>query len=57
MLLKNVKTVRHNLIKYEKLAPKEIKNWDKHVVRLQNKELRFVILDNADYGKIGPVSN
>ena len=47
----NVKKVRHNLSKDEKAALKDIRNWDKHVVRVQDKGSRFVVLDNEDYIK------
>ena len=45
----NVKKVRHNLSKDEKAALKDIRYWDKNVVRVQDKGSRFVVLDNEDY--------
>ena len=42
---KNVKTARSNLSKDGKKALKEIKSWDDKVVRVQDKESRFVILE------------
>ena len=45
----NVEKVRHNLIKDEKAALKDIRNWDKNLVRVQDKRSRFVVLDNEDY--------
>ena len=30
---------------------KDIRNWDKNVVRVQDKRLRFVFLENEDYIK------
>ena len=47
----NVKKVRHNLSKDEKAALKDIRNWDKNVVRVRGKGSRFVVLDNEDYIK------
>ena len=47
----NVKKVRHNLSKNEKAARKDIRNYDKNVVRVQCKGSRFVVLDNEDYVK------
>ena len=47
----NVKKVRHNLSKDEKAALKDIRYWDKNVVRVQDKGSRFVVLDNEDYIK------
>ena len=47
----NVQKVRHNLSKDEKAALKYIRNWDKNVVRVQDKGSRFVVLDNEDYVK------
>ena len=49
--VKNVKKVRHNLSKHEKAALKDIRYWDKNVVRVQDKGSRFVVLDNEDYIK------
>ena len=45
----NVKKISHNLSKDEKAALKDIKNWDKNVVRVQGEGSRFVVLDNEDY--------
>ena len=45
----NVKKVHHNLSKDEKAALKDIRYWDKNVVRVQDKGSRFVVLDNEDY--------
>ena len=42
----NVKKVRHNLSKDEKDALKDVKNWDKSAVRVQDKGSHFVVLDN-----------
>ena len=39
------------LSKDEKAALKDIRNWDKNVVRVQDKGSRFVVLDNDDYIK------
>ena len=47
----NVKKVRHNLSKDEKAAPKNIRNWDKNVARVQDKGSRFAVLDDEDYIK------
>ena len=47
----NVKKVCHNLSKDEKAALKDIRYWDKNVVRVQDKGSRFVVLDNEDYIK------
>ena len=44
----NVKKVRHNLSKDEKVALKDIRYWDKNVVKVQDKGSRFVVLDNED---------
>ena len=45
----NVKKVCHNLS--EKAVLKDIRYWDKNVVRVQDKGSRFVVLDNEDYIK------
>ena len=37
--------------KDEKAALKDIRNWDKNVVRVQDKGSRFVVLNNEDYVK------
>ena len=47
----HVKKSRHNLRKDEKAALKDIRNWDKNVVRVQDKGSRFEVLDNEDYVK------
>ena len=49
----NVKTVRnlYDISKDEKIALKEIKNWDKNIVSEQDGGSRFVILYNKDYVK------
>ena len=39
------------LSKDEKAALKDIRNWDKNVVRVQDKGSRFVVMDNEDYVK------
>ena len=39
------------LSKEKKAALKDIRNWDKNVVRVQDKGSRFVVLDNEDYIK------
>ena len=44
----NVKKVRHNLSKDEKAALKDIRNWDKNVVTVQDKGSRFLVLGNED---------
>ena len=43
----NVKKVCHNLS--EKAVLKDIRYWDKNVVRVQDKGSHFVVLDNEDY--------
>ena len=47
----NIKKVLQNLRKNETAALKDIRNWDKNVVRVQDKGSRFVVLDNDDYIK------
>ena len=37
------------LSKEKKAALKDIRNWDKNVVRVQDKGSRFVVMDNEDY--------
>ena len=49
--LKNVKKFRGNITREEKIALKEIRNWDEQAIRIQDKVWRFVILDNSDYEK------
>ena len=49
--LKNVKKFRGNITREEKIALKEIRNWDEQAIRIQDKLWRFVILDNSDYEK------
>ena len=48
---KNVKKFRHNIARGEQVALKEVRNWDKKKIRIQDKGSRFVILDNSDYGE------
>ena len=45
----NIKKVLQNLSKSETAALKDIRNWDKNVVRVQDKGSRFVVMDNEDY--------
>ena len=47
--LENVKKVRHNPRKEEKVALKDIRIWDKNFV--QDKGSRLVVFDNEDYTK------
>ena len=46
---KNVKNLGHNITREEQIALKEIRNWDKQTIRIQDKGSRFVILDTLDY--------
>ena len=41
----------YDISKDEKIALKEIKNWDKNIVSEQDEGSRFVILYNKDYVK------
>ena len=45
----NIRKIRNNLNKEEKLAPKEIKSWDEKVIRVQDKVSRFAVLENSSY--------
>ena len=45
----NIREPRNSLNENEKLALKEIKPWDDKVIRLQEKDSRFVVLSNNDY--------
>ena len=47
----NVKNVRYKLSKDEKAVLKDIRYWDKNVVRVQDRRSRFVVLDNEEYIK------
>ena len=41
---------KYVILSKEKKAPlKDIRNWDKNVVRVQDKGSRFVVMDNEDY--------
>ena len=45
----NIRKIRNNLNKEEKLAFKEMKSWDDKVIRVQDKGSRFVVLDTNSY--------
>ena len=45
----NIRKIRNNLNKEEKLAFKEMKSWNDKVIRVQDKGSRFVILDTNSY--------
>ena len=45
----NLHNVHDNLNAAERIALKEIKNWEDKVVRVQDKGSRFVIMDKEDY--------
>ena len=45
----NFRKIQNNLNKEEKLALKEMKSWDEKVIRVQDKGLRFVVLDTNSY--------
>ena len=45
----SIGTIQNNLNKEEKLALKEMKSWDDKVIRVQDKGLRFVVLDTNNY--------
>ena len=47
----NLKKLSHNLSKDKETALRDIRNWDKNVVRVQDKGPRFVVLNNEDYVK------
>ena len=40
---------RHNTTREEQTALKEIRNWGKQTIRIQDKGSSFVIFDNSDY--------
>ena len=45
----NIQCARDNLNAEERIALKEINNWEDKVVRVQDKGSRFVIMDKQDY--------
>ena len=45
----NIRNIRNNLNKEEKLALKEMKSWDDKIIRVQDKGSRFVVLDTNSY--------
>ena len=45
----NIKKTRNNFNKEEKLALKEMKSWNDKVIRVQDKGLRFIVLDTNSY--------
>ena len=45
----NIRNIRNNLNKEEKLALKEMKSWDDKIIRVQDKGSRFDVLDTNSY--------
>ena len=45
----NIRNIRNNFNKEEKLALKEIKSWDDKIIRVQDKGSRFDVLDTNSY--------
>ena len=45
----NIRKIQNNVNKEEKLALIEMKPWDDKVIRVQDKGLRFVVLDTNSY--------